>query len=266
MADQLELLLTAVTQSPKYRHVSPDLIRRIGARQLQIGRSQKEATKATKNKLHQVGGAYFASRPDYDKALHRLQTAVSDPTLFRQTCRQIMQSHASTRERLPILAEFYRTIFTHLPPIHSIVDIACGLNPLTIPWMNLTTDMTYDAYDIYGDMLAFLAAFWPLVGVLGRTHHQDIISQPPTKKADLVFILKTLPCLEQSEKGATTNLLDAVNGHYLLISYPAQSLGGRRKGMAVNYEAQFAQLAHGRHWQVQKFEFDTELAFLVRTF
>ncbi|GIK56069.1 MAG: 16S rRNA methyltransferase [Chloroflexi bacterium] len=274
----LDELLTAVTQSPKYRAMAPDLIRRIGAAELAKRRSFKEAVKGTKNKLHQVGGAYWDTAVDYPKALARLQNAEDEETR-RQIYRDLMRLHASTRERLPILDEFYATTLAGLPPIHSVVDMACGLNPLAIPWMPLAADVVYHAYDIYGDMLVFLQEYFGLMGINGRTHHQDLLSQPPAEPADLALILKTLPCLEQAESGAAARLLGSIQARHLLISYPAQSLGGRGKGMVGNYEAQFWDLvnsapaaaagepaaAAGRDWHITRFEFATELAFLVTT-
>ena len=52
---------------------------------------------------------------------------------------------------------------------------------------------------------------------------------------------------------------------YLLVSFPAKSLGGRQKGMVQTYEAQFEGWLEGRGWDVKKFEFENELAFLVVT-
>ena len=263
MTDELEKLVTAVSQSAKYRHLSPDLIRRIGARELAARRNLKEAIKFTKNKLHQVGGAYFAARIDYDAALARLRQTRDDPAAFRQTCRDLLALHASTRERRPILDNFYREILADLPPIRSVIDVACGLNPLAWPWMPLAAGASYCAYDIYGDMTAFLQGFFDLLGVNGRAETRDVIDRPPTETADIAFVLKTLRCLEQVDKTAAARLLDNLNARYLLISYPARSLGGRRKGMAANYTAHFEKLADGRHWHARRFEFETELAFLV---
>ena len=267
MADNsaLDRLVTAVIQSPKYADVSPDFIRQVGEHELIVRRSFKEAVKATKNKLHQVGGAYFEAKLDYPAMLDQLRQAADDPVQLRAVCRDLMRRHASTRERLPVLAEFYATTLGNLDGVHVVKDLACGLNPLAIPWLPFANPIEYHAYDIYGDMMAFVAEFLALVGVNGRTHTGSIISQPPTEPADLILILKTLPVLEQVTKGAASHLLDALQARYCLITFPAQSLGGRSKGMVQNYEAQFESWLAGRNWQVERFEFATELAFLVQT-
>ena len=63
-SDQLEKLVETVLTSSKYKAVSHDLIRSIGLRELAKRSSLKEAVKATKSKLHQVGGAYLNDKED----------------------------------------------------------------------------------------------------------------------------------------------------------------------------------------------------------
>ena len=41
-----------------------------------------------------------------------------------------------------------------------------------------------------------------LAGLDGRAEVRDVIHNPPQEPADLALLLKTLPCLEQVEKGA----------------------------------------------------------------
>ena len=176
-----------------------------------------------------------------------------------------MRQHASTAERLPILELFYEAIFAELPPVHSILDIASGLNPLTIPWMNLPEGVQYTAVDIYTDMMAFLNQFFEMAGINGQAIAQDVVSTPPTMLVDVAFIFKTLPVLEMIEKTAVTNLLKNLNAKHLVISFPLQSLGGRRKGMAEHYAEQFARWENGRSWQVKRLDFESELVFVVNT-
>jgi 16S rRNA (guanine(1405)-N(7))-methyltransferase len=266
----LEQVVQAVLGSAKYRHVSPALVREIGRVELGKGRGWKEAVKAVKNKLHQVAGAYvegrgdLASRP-YERWLAELKDASLSPNgaELRMLCREIMAHHASTRERLPILDEFYSAIFEQLPPVHSVVDVACGLNPLAVPWMPLVPGAEYFAYDIYGDMMAFLGDFMALMGVRGYADTRDVIAQPPTVEVDLALVLKAVPCLEQIDRSAGRRLLDGLNARHLVVSFPVASLGGKRKGMAANYEARFWELAAGRNWSVRKLELRTELVFAV---
>lgn len=265
MDEELDRLVKAVLGSPKYATVAPDFIRTIGARELASRRNLKEAIKATKNKLHQVGGAYFSGRLDYAAWLAHLRAVYQsgDEAAFRRVCVRLMRHHASTRERLPVLDTFYATALAGLSPIRSVLDVACGLNPLAIPWMGLAPDVEYYACDIYRDMVDFIGGFLALIGIRGCVEVCDLIHTRPPYRVDLALVLKTIPCLEQIDKSAGRRLLETLDADYLLVSFPARSLGGRDKGMPVNYEKHFRELIAGKGWTVRRFKFPTELAFLV---
>jgi 16S rRNA (guanine(1405)-N(7))-methyltransferase len=265
-ASSLERLVAAVAESPKYRAVSKDLIQAIGERELAKRRSLKEAVKATKNALHQAGGAYQPRPIDYAAALANLNEVrrSGDAARWREACARLMAHHASTRERLPILDQFYTTALADVPPICSVLDLACGLNPLSIPWMPLAENAEYHACDIYGDMVGFLNEYLALAGVRGSIQVLDLTQHCPEQPVDLALLLKSLPCLEQLDAGVSLRLLDQIQAQYVLVSFPVHSLGGRGKGMATNYEARFLELVQGRKWRVSRFEFGTELAFLMR--
>lgn len=264
MDEELERLVAEVRKSGKYAQIAPRLVARIGSAELGKGRKYKEAVKATKNKLHQVGGAYFTASLHYQDWLAELKQA-ENPAIFEQVCWKVMERHASTRERLPFVKEFYAGLFSPLPPVHSILDVACGLNPLSIPWMPLTPATYYQACDIYADMVEFVGEYMKLLPVDGQVEVCDVVAQPPAEAFDLALILKAIPCLEQIDKQAGARLLDGLNARYLAISFPAKSLGGRSKGMLETYETRFEELAAGRDWNVlARLEFATELLFVVR--
>lgn len=265
----LDQLVATVLSSPKYRSVCADFVRSIGARELARRRSLKEAIKATKNKLHQVGGAYLDRRMEYTAWLQELRAARADPAALRAACVRIMAHHASTRERLSILDRFYTTALAGIAPVRSILDVACGLNPLAIPWMPLAEDVVYRACDIYQDMVDFLNEFLALISVRGHVSACDVIQRGLAATSDLAqrvqvaFVLKAIPCLEQVDQSAGLRLLDALNAEHVLVSFPRYSLGGHDVGMTSAYAARFERLAASRGWPIQRFDFATELAYLV---
>lgn len=259
----VENLVDEVLQSPKYRTICPAFVRRVVEQEFPRHPNPKATVKAVKNKLHQVGGAYLGGSMPYPKWLKALIEAENDDGR-RHICQKIMQNHASTKERLPILETFYQGVLADIAPITSMIDIACGLNPLAIPWMPLTPDAEYYAYDIYRDMADFLHACLPVFGMQGHVQAQDIGQFSPPEKVQLALVLKTLPCLEQVDKTVSFNLLNALQANYLLVSFPVRSLGGKNKGMVANYESRFMELISETDWQVQRFEFATELVFRVK--
>lgn len=263
--DRLEQVVAAVLASPKYRRVSPEFVRRVAARELDRQPGPKEAAKATRSRLHQVAGAYLSGRTDYAGWLAQLTAAhrSGSPGTFRTACRSVMAHHASTRERLPILDQFYATVLAGLPPIRTVLDLACGLNPLSIPWMPLAENAEYYGVDIYQDMIGFLGAFMPLAGCTGHFRTGDVLGAGPEPRVDLALLLKTIPCLEQVDGAAGVRLLVAIQADHLLVSFPVRALGGSDRGMVAHYEGHFQELIAGKPWTVRRFLFPTELAFLV---
>ena len=255
-------LVAALQASANYRHVSPDLIRHVGEEELGKRRNLKAAIKSTKDKLHQVGGAFLAAEMPYARWLADVQAATT-PAELRATCRAIMAHHASMRERLPFLEDFYAAIFADLPPIASVLDLACGLHPLALPWMPLPAEASYHAYDIYQPMMDFISAFLPLAGMRGEATTWDISQSLPTTPVDLALLLKAIPTLEQIDKTAGQRILNEIQARYLVVSFPCRSLGGKNKGMADFYEAHFRALVADKPWSIKRVLFPTELVFVV---
>ena len=267
--DTLDVLLAAIRASSKYAQVSEDVIRRIGTSELSKRRNLKEAIKETKNKLHQVGGAYQEAM-HYERWLEQIKQSPAPREVLREIMRRIMRHHASTRERLPILDSFYPAIFAELGEVHSVLDIACGLNPLAIPWMPLPQHATYHALDIYADMMHFIGEYMRLTNIHGTATPCDVLKALSTQHSalstpvDVAFVLKTIPCLEQVDKAIGPKLLDILNARHLVVSFPIQSLGGKRKGMLENYANHFADLVSGKPWKIKRLEFESELVFVIK--
>lgn len=263
MDERVTRLAAAALESRKYAHIAPELAARLTAEEIEKGRKDKEVIKAVRNKLHQVGGAYLGQTPDYANWLEQLSQAEDQPALKR-ACREMMGEHASTRERLGILEEIYAAVFGLLPPINSVLDVACGLNPLAIPWMPLPPGSRYLACDIYADMTAFLNEAFALLPVDGAARVCDVVAAPPSDDVDLALVMKAIPCLEKIDREAGARLLDGLKARYLAISFPAKSLGGREVGMTATNQARFEALAEGRGWTILgRLDFMTELVFVV---
>jgi len=264
-SELLDQLVRAVSQSSKYRNITKELIRNIGAQQLSKRQELRAAIKSTKDKLHQICGAYFLQKPNYEQILSKLQDAKESEheDVYLKTCIEIMQTHSSTKQRLSILNEFYTGIFSLLPPVESVIDVACGLHPVAIPWMKLGDDVRYHAYDVYEDLVAFLNRFMRLTNVKGYAEARDVTQRVPDTKADLAFMLNIIPCFEQIDRSAAPRLMESLQADFLVVSFPVETLGGRKKDMREHYEAMFNKLTREKDWKTKRLDFKAELLFLV---
>ena len=260
----LDEIVSAVAAARKYRSVCRDTLYRIAERELANYPNLKAATKATKRRLHQVYGA-FEQDWDYDEAYRQLAGAYLQGAGLETeaACRQVMAQHSSTRERLPILDRFYAAIFEITGRPTSILDAGCGLNPLALPWMDLPEGARYVALDIDAARVDFLNRYLALAGHEPLARCQDILSQPPTDRADVALLLKMSPTLERQGSGATLRLIEQLDADHVVVSYAIKSLGGREKGMLETYERQFRENVSDRDWSIKKLVFDTELVLVA---
>ena len=251
--------------NPKYKSIAEGFVIRLSDEAISKGLTGKPAVKYVRNKLHQVGGAYFKHKIDY--AAEQAQLAQLPPNRHSDQvaayCQKMFRSHSSTAERLPIINEFFHACLEPIAPVTSVLDLACGLNPLAVPWMPLADSAQYDACDVYGDMLGLIQSFFMHINLEGRTSTCDLVSVIPVQKAQVAFLLKSIPCLEQMDKTIGLRVLEGIQTQHILVSFPVHSLGGKNKGMQNFYGEHFNDMIKNKPWNVREFQFKTELAFLV---
>ena len=260
----LDKIVSTVAASKKYRTVCKDTLYRIAERELANYEDLKAATKATKRRLHQVYGA-FEQGWDYERAFQQLTEAYRQGTgpEIEAACRQVMEGHTSTRERLPLLDHFYQAIFEITGIPSSLLDVGCGLNPVALPWMDLPAGARYVPLDIDQERVDFLNRYLSLAGYEPLARCQDALSHPPQDSADVALLLKMSPTLERQKTGATLRLIGQLDAPHIVVSYAVKSLGGHEKGMLESYETHFRELISGREWSINKLVFPTELVLVA---
>ena len=264
--NNLHQLVAAIQASPKYANISPEFISTIGKTELDKRKNLKSAIKETKNILHQVGGSYFVKTPQYQNWLDELKYAANSGNLdiIKKTCGSILKNHKSTNERLPTLDTFYPIVFSNLPEIKTIIDLACGLNPISFIWFINYSEINYHAWDIYLDLTKFLNVAFPLIGIKGVAECKDIFSANSFPEVDLAFVFKFLPIVEQIEKGSSRKLLEKIRAKFILVTFPIQSLGGKNKGMEKFYATFFSEIIKNSGWPTKELLIDNELAYLIQ--
>jgi 16S rRNA (guanine(1405)-N(7))-methyltransferase len=258
------VIIAAVSHSKRYRHVSPGLVQRLAAEEIPKSKNAADAEKRTKRRLHQIFGAYATPLP-YEKLTAKLSAAAkTSPEAFKDATREILKHHASTAERLPVLESFYEPIFQITGKPFKVLDLACGLNPLTVLWMNLSANAFYVAVDIDAEMANFVDRFLAMAPVHGVARVNDLVTGPPRAWADVAFLLKTLPVLEHQTHDVLP-ILDAIHAPWLVVSFPTRSLGNCSKGMTATYRATMENLTKSRpKWTSHELTYPSELVYVIK--
>jgi 16S rRNA (guanine(1405)-N(7))-methyltransferase len=265
----LDVLIAQITDSKKYRAIGlcDDTVRDILLTELARHKNPKEAVQAAKKKLHEVMGLYLGD-PNYAQAQDDLTAAFAsdDPGAIRAICIDLLRTHDSTRERLPLLDEFYPRLFevTGVPQV--VIDVASGLHPLALPWMGLPQGAHYDAYEIHQQRVDLLNHFFalcqPRYGVAATAYMQDILVHPPAVSADVVFLFKEIHRMEKRRRGSVLPLLDALDTHWLALSLPSRSLSGRHPMIESN-RGLVKEILGDRPWPITEITLDSEQIFCI---
>lgn len=260
----LTTVIAAIKSSKKYRDTNEVTVRALAEEALRQHKKVKPAVKAVRARLHSIMAPYLGD-PDYDAAAAQLTAAYASQDLahIRQTCWEIMAQHLSTRERLPLLADFYTQIFAHTGPPTTILDIACGLNPLALPWMNLPHLSAFYAYDIHEPRIQFLNHFLQLNGLRPQAILQDVALTFPQEEGDVALFLKEMPRFERNYHGLGRPLLEALPVRHIVLSFPEVSTHGGRN-LVNRYRTFCHQLIAGHDWPLTELLFDGELVFIIK--
>ena len=242
-------LFERLAASKKYRDVCPDTIERILTECRAKYRREKEIDKAAREKLHGITAA-FMTDAEYRRAM---EIARQDGDLA-----ELMNCHASTRERLPL--EDADSVYAHLldAPCTSVLDLACGLNPAYL--QNRYPEMRVTGVDISGQCVRVLRA----LGVDARLG--DLLSEDaiPQARYSVALLFKILPLLDRQSAGSARRILESVNADKLICSFPTRSLSGRNVGMAAHYAAWMRDQLPEK-WQIERtVETDNELYYVLK--
>jgi len=263
--DDLQKMLGELRASPKYGQFDlPESTLRDLIQQEAPGQGSYRGTvKAVRRKLHNITAPYLGD-PDYAQSASLLEAALQkgDEAAERDACLKILSAHASTAERLNILGSFYERIFSIIGKPHALLDLACGLNPFSFPWMGLPPDTRYHAYDIHRPRIQLINHYFALKGMAPLGAHQDVLADPPQEKGDVAVLFKEAHRFEQRRRGCNLALWRTLRVRYLLVSLPLKSLSGRHD-LADKQRALVRRIMEGMPWGIEEIAFENELVFCI---
>jgi len=262
----LDSLIQTVEASHKYRDlkIPHTTLLDILAYESQHSHSRKELEANFRKSLHNIVAPYLEdiNYPAETAALHELHAQNPSQETLKAWCLERMSQHASSCERLPFLEVFYRKIFVTIGTPTSILD-ACALDPLGLPWMNLTPTTSFVAYDIQQPRLDFLQAFFQLFYPQARAIQRDILTNIPDQEAECAFFFKEAHRLEKRRPGSNRELFEGLNVKWLVVSLPGRDLAGHHSLEA--YHTSLIQKAiEGRPWRLTTDMAGDELLFFIQ--
>lgn len=256
-SDYLEKLL----QSRKYRDVCPDTVRRVWAECSAKYKKPKDVERAAREALHGITGA-FLSPAEASGIAWAMQSWHASGRTDAQL-ENILNKHASTRERLPLEAmdALYRRIFEVTGRPGHVLDLACGVNPIYLAARGIPVT----GVDISGEAVRLVNAFGQNYGLPADALCTDLLCPDalPMGPFDAALLFKALPLLERQAQGAALRVLSAIPARWIVVSFPTRTLGGRNVGMAAHYADWMAANMPPGRVVYERFETENELFYIL---
>lgn len=262
----IQKLIQDARASRKYRDLDlPDaFLHDLIANEIAQNHNKNAIKEVFRKKLHEVIAPYLEDI-DYQKEsenLIALNINAPDSDALKTWARAIMQKHASTRERLPQLDDFYQTIWANIGYPESILDLACALDPLALPWFHHPGLKTFYAVDLHKPRLDFLTTFFELFFPFAKTIQQDFIAEPIQLKTDCAFLFKEAHRMEKRKPGSTRQVIESLNARYIVITLPATDLRGHHD-LSSFHNRLIEKAIEGLHLKMSQAQSGSELLYFI---
>jgi 16S rRNA (guanine(1405)-N(7))-methyltransferase len=138
----------------------------------------------------------------------------------------LLATHNSTKERLPHYDQVYAGIFKRVGKPASVLDIGCGLNPISYP----DRGASYVGVDIDRQLCTTVQQYFDIVSMDGACKVLDAkgmeqISTLP--KSDVAFVFKLLELLEKKlGHKISEKLIKALPAKHIIVSFPTVTSSG----------------------------------------
>ncbi len=172
----------------------------------------KKAANSAKKKVYYHLRNYRPNTNSLNDVLEQLrQTGFDTPVEdVERIVSTIVEGHASTRERLPSAAEFYRQFFDSVEPAPSIIDIGCGVHPLMFPFHSSWAEKVehYLAVDRNSTDIACVNDVAQvqknerLTGICWDLSEgwDNLFEQSPVRHFDLAIMTKLIPVVSRQQR------------------------------------------------------------------
>jgi len=235
-------LLEEIRKNKKYASISEDLIKqeidryfRINPKHISLlekpqSEKFKNIVKAIRNKLHLIYGSFQAEdkskRLDYLKELKGIDDY--------ETAEKVLSTSVSAKERLEEYDRIYKEIFRITGKPDSILDLGCGLNPISYSYMDIK-ELTYRAYDIDKKDVDFLNSYFEKMKKFSRLDGKaflmnltDLNEVKRLPKSDICFMFKLVDPLEKGKNHKLSEeMIKNIDSKYIIISFSTKTISGK---------------------------------------
>jgi len=213
----------------------------------------KRFVKEIRSQLRRQFGAFNNPKVDREKLIKK------------RDYEKLLLSHKSSRERMPYYKEVYEKIFFGIKNA-SIIDLGCGLNPLSIEYMPIKID-NYLALDIGKKDLEIINEYFSQKGINGKAVLFDATNLDNyrfKKKFDYCFAFKVFEIFEKTNSHRLTeDIILRIPAKIIVASFSTETLGGIR--MKRMRRIWFDVMATRLGYTISSFKVQNEIFYILKS-
>ncbi len=203
----------------------------------------KRIIKSLRAELRRIHGVFQRKNQKKRQELIKKLSKTTNNEEKKTIIREILKTHQSTLERMNYYEEAYKKIFSITGKPKKILDLGCGLNPLSYYFLDCKPE--YYCGDINDEEIKIINDFFKEEKIKGKAMIIDLTSKESRKKfygikADTIFLFKTIDTIEEQERNLSKTIIkkiiEEIKPKNIIISFPTKSIGGRRIRKEENKE------------------------------
>lgn len=224
----------------------------------------KRVLKDLRKKLHDVYGVFILDKKDLSLLKEYLKKTKEIDAEALDLHKNILLTHKSTAERFDFYPSVYENIFKLTGKPKSILDLACGLNPMSFPWMGLK-EVDYFASELTEEDSRFIQDYFDMMkkysGLNGKAFPIDLLKMKQLPKTDVCFLFKVLDSLEDLERDISKKVLQKIPAKFVVVSFPTMSIGGKNP---IRQRGWFFRVLRQLGYSAENFEIENEIFYIVK--
>jgi 16S rRNA (guanine(1405)-N(7))-methyltransferase len=242
-------LLHEIKRNKKYSTITDEIVLEEINNYLKKNKLEKitkQDIKEIRNQLHRLYSSYLrGNKSKRNKLIEQLKENPNSLDIINK----ILATSVSAKERLEGYENIYNEIFNITGKPKTIVDIGCGLNPISYPYIHVK-ELTYYCYDIDTEDIDFLNEFFKIMKPYGLNGKAQILNARNLQEiahlpsSDITFIWKLIDLINTKDSKPGEELIQLLinKTKFIVASFATRTIGGkpmnlpRRKGFELMLE------------------------------
>jgi len=281
--EKQDLIISKIKEKEELKGISNEVIKNELNKFLkQNPKIQKQLNESTTNKLLKSKALEVCKKEirkvlRYYTGMFEINNKERKQLLHANKITELLKTHLSTKERYGYYDEIYNKIFKITKKPNSILDLGCGLNPLSLP-EEFMKNIKYYAGDINQDDLEIVneyfrknkfegdVFFYDLklqkLGVFGTSNKLAYCknANDHLPKTDVCFLFKVLDLIDNKGHKNAEKVLKQIPAKFVIVSFSKITLSGKKLNASRNW---LKLLIERLRWKYYLFETENEMFFVI---